>query len=293
MALSAVHLSSHAYLVCVTHALTTEREEVMGLLLGDIVSSPSPVGGGVMNKVAHIWGISVLSRSDKRKDRVEISPEQLAQVASTEAEELSAKLGRTARVIGWYHSHPHITVHPSHVDVQTQAMYQMLDSGFVGLIFSCFNTDEATKSCRVQVTAFQALPQGSSTLSSSSSAIEMSPVRRSEHKGLEVPIFIVPPPPEAPNLFEKLVALQRILLAEEKASYQESLKGSVPLHPLLQIHSASVYQKALCRVMEYSVLPLLNALGNQDARNARKLEELQEEKRQLQQQLKNKRSKRG
>lgn len=28
---------------------------------------------------------------------------------------MSAEIGRTTRVIGWYHSHPHITVMPSHV----------------------------------------------------------------------------------------------------------------------------------------------------------------------------------
>mgnify|MGYP002395241276 CR=1 FL=1 len=59
-------------------------------------------------------------------------------------------------MIGWYHSHPHITVHPSHVgtkliafvhlindqlDVRTQAGYQLMDEGFVGIIISCFNTD--------------------------------------------------------------------------------------------------------------------------------------------------------
>lgn len=38
-----------------------------------------------------------------------------------------------------YHSHPHITVMPSHVDVRTQAMYQTMDEGFIGLIFSVFN----------------------------------------------------------------------------------------------------------------------------------------------------------
>ena len=38
-----------------------------------------------------------------------------------------------------YHSHPHITVLPSHVDVRTQAMYQSMDEGFIGLIFSVFN----------------------------------------------------------------------------------------------------------------------------------------------------------
>ena len=30
-------------------------------------------------------------------------------------------------------------------DVQTQAMYQMMDEGFVGIIFSVFNEDKATK----------------------------------------------------------------------------------------------------------------------------------------------------
>lgn len=43
------------------------------------------------------------------------------------------------QVLGWYHSHPHITVWPSHVDVGTQADYQLMDSNFIGLIFSCFN----------------------------------------------------------------------------------------------------------------------------------------------------------
>ncbi|KAL2458742.1 Mov34/MPN/PAD-1 family protein [Forsythia ovata] len=62
--------------------------------------------------------------------------------------------GITTRVIGWYHSHPHITVLPSHVDVRTQAMYQLLDSGFIGLIFSCFSED-AQKVGRIQVIAFQ------------------------------------------------------------------------------------------------------------------------------------------
>jgi BRCA1/BRCA2-containing complex subunit 3 len=52
---------------------------------------------------------------------VEISPEQLS-VALTEIERLAKLTGGTLRVVGWYHSHPHITVRPSHVDVHTQAM---------------------------------------------------------------------------------------------------------------------------------------------------------------------------
>jgi hypothetical protein len=34
--LRGVFVSTDAFLVCMSHALTTEKEEVMGLLLGDI-----------------------------------------------------------------------------------------------------------------------------------------------------------------------------------------------------------------------------------------------------------------
>ncbi|XP_068648881.1 uncharacterized protein [Aristolochia californica] len=105
--------------------------------------------------VALIWGASPQTRSDRRKDRVETNPEQLA-AASAQAEKMTQTTGRTTRVIGWYHSHPHITVLPSHVDVRTQTMYQLLDSGFIGLIFSCFSED-AYKVGRIQVTAFQSV----------------------------------------------------------------------------------------------------------------------------------------
>ncbi len=36
-------------------------------------------------------------------------------------------------------------------DVQTQAMYQMMDEGFVGLIFATFNQDKATYVSRYRV----------------------------------------------------------------------------------------------------------------------------------------------
>ena len=72
------------------------------------------------------------------QDRVEASPEQLAS-AMASAEKLSEDSGIKIRVIGWYHSHPHITVLPSHVDIRTQASYQQLDAGFIGIILSTFN----------------------------------------------------------------------------------------------------------------------------------------------------------
>eukprot|EP00122_Pirum_gemmata_P006178 Pgem_evm1s5642 len=64
--------------------------------------------------VVSIVGSIVLQRSNRAKDRVEISPEQLS-FATTQAEVLSKTLNKTITVVGWYHSHPHITVFPSHV----------------------------------------------------------------------------------------------------------------------------------------------------------------------------------
>lgn len=34
---NSVEFCSDAYLVCLTHALSTEKEEVMGLLLGEVI----------------------------------------------------------------------------------------------------------------------------------------------------------------------------------------------------------------------------------------------------------------
>ncbi|KAE8714685.1 Lys-63-specific deubiquitinase BRCC36 [Hibiscus syriacus] len=147
MSLTCVKISEDVWLTCLTHALSTETEEIMGLLLGDIEYSKDG------NVTALIWGASPQSRSDRRKDRVETNPEHLV-VKLTSRHRMTASTGRTTRVIGWYHSHPHITVLPSHVDVRTQAMYQLLDSGFVGLIFSCFSED-INKMGRIQVIAFQ------------------------------------------------------------------------------------------------------------------------------------------
>lgn len=148
MSLTRVKISEEVWLTCVTHALSTETEEVMGLLLGDI----EYLNNGCTT--ALVWGAAPQTRSDRRKDRVETNPEQLA-AATAKAERISVAIGRTTRVIGWYHSHPHITVFPSHVDVRTQGMYQLLDPGFIGLIFSCFSED-TNKVGRIQATAFQA-----------------------------------------------------------------------------------------------------------------------------------------
>ena len=133
--LSRVDLERDAYLACLVHCLTTEREEVMGLLLGEVESKGH-------ESVIRVWDAVVLRRSCKEKDRVEISPEQLASAAQ-EAEEVGLRIGKKTIIVGWYHSHPHITVLPSHVDLKTQESYQFMEKHFVGLIFSVFNTDQS------------------------------------------------------------------------------------------------------------------------------------------------------
>lgn len=94
---SRVEVTKDAYFVCLSHALTTEKEEVMGMCLGDVCEG----------SVVRVWAVVTLTRSDKRADRVEISPEQLASAAAL-AERIGAECGTPTRVVGWYHSHPHI-----------------------------------------------------------------------------------------------------------------------------------------------------------------------------------------
>ena len=124
---------------CWAHALTTEKEEIMGLLVGRMEED-----------TLMISAMKVIRRLTKQKDRVEFDNRDL--IAGTEfAESLKGSMN----VLGWYHSHPHITVHPSHVDLATQSSYQTMEQNFVGLIFSVFNYDPNTGSDSKEVTAFQ------------------------------------------------------------------------------------------------------------------------------------------
>jgi len=253
--LSAVYLSRDVFLVCLNHALTTEREEMMGLLLGDIKQTGSKT-------IAFIHAVAVLTRSYKRPDRVEIDPEQLT-AATAEAEKIAASIKTPTRVIGWYHSHPHITVLPSHVDVRTQASYQKMDKGFVGLIISCFNADAALNG-RIQMIAFQSL------------ALDNKPPEE-----VVIPLHLVPAQIPSPNTLTKMVDLQKILFEEGKSTYYHSLQLSQPLHPFSQVHNSAVYTKALCRLLEYGCTPLTTLLDDRHKQNLLKLKQLQKLKEEL------------
>ncbi|TRZ03956.1 hypothetical protein DNTS_026568 [Danionella cerebrum] len=265
MAVSAVHLESDAFLVCMNHALSTEKEEVMGLCIGEVDTS----------RIVHIHSVIILRRSDKRKDRVEISPEQLS-AASTEAEissthykhRLAEMTGRPMRVVGWYHSHPHITVWPSHVDVRTQAMYQMMDQGFVGLIFSCFIEDKNTKTGRVLYTCFQSVQAQ----------------KGSEYERIEIPIHVVPHEAIGKVCLESAVELPRILCQEEQDTYRR-IHGLTHLDPVTKIHNGSVFTKNLCSQMSAISGPLLQWLEDRLEQNKQSIEKLQKEKEELMQEL--------
>uniref|UniRef100_A0A6M2CM52 Putative lys-63-specific deubiquitinase brcc36 ovary overexpressed n=1 Tax=Rhipicephalus microplus TaxID=6941 RepID=A0A6M2CM52_RHIMP len=255
-----VNLSADVYMVCLSHALSTEKEEVMGLLIGEIDEM----------KVAHISAVILLRRSDKRKDRVEISPEQLSD-ASTQAETLAINLRKPMRVLGWYHSHPHITVWPSHVDVQTQAIYQMMDEGFVGLIFSVFSEDATSKLNQIQVTCFQSVNQASNG----------EPQR---YVRMEIPLHIVPCTYISQACLDALVRLPEILCQEEQDMY--SMTKQVPgLDLLTRMHNNSVFVKALCNIAESVSGPLLQSLENRLRQNRDKIERMRAEKDELLQKI--------
>lgn len=143
---SLIKISSSAYRACLAHSLTTDTEEVMGLLLGNVVKTNT-------DKIIEIYCTISLSRNCKEKDRVEFDEIQIAK-SSEYAERIGKQSGLEIRVVGWYHSHPKITVPPSHVDLNTQ-FSQQYQGDFVGLIFSVFNTSQQTCINTIQVIAFQ------------------------------------------------------------------------------------------------------------------------------------------
>ncbi|KAM7328145.1 hypothetical protein ACRRTK_012237 [Alexandromys fortis] len=68
-------------------------------------------------RIVHIHSVIILRHSDKTKDRVEISPEQLS---AASIERSAEETGHFLRVVGWYHPCPHDTssyrcTYPSHV----------------------------------------------------------------------------------------------------------------------------------------------------------------------------------
>eukprot|EP00298_Acanthocystis_sp_HF-20_P025197 c37005_g1_i1.p1 GENE.c37005_g1_i1~~c37005_g1_i1.p1 ORF type:complete len:268 (-),score=86.52 c37005_g1_i1:59-793(-) len=236
----------------------------MGLLVGDVqVNSQG-------EKVSMIWAVSQLMRSDKKADRVEVLPEQILRGQQL-AEELTRTTGKKMRVVGWYHSHPHITLQPSHVDIATQASYQQLDPGFVGLIFSVFYEDPSTKHGSFQIIAFQSTPRQSST--------QIHVDTDNNSNGLEaafVPLSHVSQNILGQHYFLKMIELQKILLKEESESFKSSIpsSSSSSVSPLLVHHNGAIYLKCLCRHFDSGCVPLLQMIDSAISKQRNELAEL-------------------
>lgn len=218
----------------------------MGLLLGTLINN---------NTEAFVQRSMVLSRKDKKKDRVEVSYADLG-LASTVAEDLSL------RVVGWYHSHPHITVLPSHVDVKTQGQYQALGN-FLGLIFSVFDKG------RLEMCAFQSRQN-----------------RNGDWERVEVPVIVSkshgsinPILQSEKKLLESLIAMQLVLMNEDKETLSITLSHYVHDCSYLNIsRTLSVYQSSIFRLLDLQVCPLLMAMKS-------KISTLQYERNLLQREL--------
>lgn len=172
----------------------------MGLLIGRISEN-----------CAHLWAAQMVPRNDKRKDRVEISPELLVSVVD-KAEHLGAEMGERVRVLGWYHSHPHITPYPSHVDLGSQAVYQTMEPNWVGLIFSVFNNKKSTQRGHATLHSFQTIvgPNG-------------------QHYHAKIPVRILPAHElcqRPPHPFDCPTHLVQLLLAEAKEAHTAASKDT-------------------------------------------------------------------
>ncbi|NXL95877.1 BRCC3 deubiquitinase, partial [Alectura lathami] len=204
------------------------------------------------------------------------------------AHRLAEMTGRPMRVVGWYHSHPHITVWPSHVDVRTQAMYQMMDQGFVGLIFSCFIEDKNTKTGRILYTCFQSIQAQKSSerfLFFPSCCFAVNCISYPfRYERIEIPIHVVPHETIGKVCLESAVELPKILCQEEQDAYRR-IHSLTHLDSVTKIHNGSVFTKNLCSQMSAISGPLLQWLEDRLEQNKQRVQELQQEKEQLLEEL--------
>ncbi|KAG6802016.1 lys-63-specific deubiquitinase BRCC36-like isoform X1 [Apis laboriosa] len=243
--LAKVELQTDVYMVCLQHALSTEKFEVMGLLIGD-----------TEDNVARIVAVIILRHLDKKKDRVEISTEQLLKAVG-EADRLSEELKRPVRILGWYHSHPHITVWPSHLDIRTQTNYQTMDHGFVGLIFSVFSESKESKEQEISLICFQS----------------------HNEKLTEIPLEIVHTPIISNTCLKTMTNLLKLLVQEEE-EMAETYKDQQDI--LASIHNNAVRTRTLVHITDIITKPLVLMFKKRIALNKlraaylrRQLQELQ------------------
>ncbi|KAL7641269.1 UNVERIFIED_CONTAM: hypothetical protein RMT77_008407 [Armadillidium vulgare] len=265
MAISKVNIALDAYMVCLYHSLTTECEEIMGLLIGYFPNIPDE---NTEDKTCNVVSAITLRRSDKRKDRVEISPEMLIE-AQQQAELMSASSDKEMHIVGWYHSHPHITVWPSDIDLQTQAGYQQMDERFIGLIFSVYNEDKIKVGSH-HLTCFQA----------ENINLSGSP----KYKRVLIPFSIIQTN-LTPNNQHALETMLSTLYEEQKEVLDESRRNFSHL-PLVHLHNSSIMVRSVCALSQLIIGPLVTTLENEIKVKEKSMKILEEEANYLEKMLK-------
>ncbi|KAI8905257.1 lys-63-specific deubiquitinase BRCC36-like protein [Powellomyces hirtus] len=254
MALTAVYLSAEVHMLCLAYSLCTEKEETLALLLGHFYEEDG-------KSYARVERCLICSRKDKRKDRVEISEEQLSG-AITEAEASGTS------VVGWSHSHPHITVFPSHVDLRTQKSLQMFDKRFFGLIFSCFDTVAAGTE-RIQLTCFQTLPDGSRA----EIAIHITPSETFlTPDALSILVHTLPY-----TLLSEERQVHDACVAADPSSPSRSSSEASPQTIIKQSYHGATLIRSLALLSDRLVNPLVRFCEDRHARNLQEIERLKRE----------------
>jgi hypothetical protein len=118
-----------------------------------------------------------------------------------------------------------------------------MDESFVGVILSCFSRAEVD-GCgaveRVQIGAFKAVPNGG------------------DYQMLVVPVHVVGEPSAQLAGALAQARLQDVLLQEERSEFETAITRAPT--QLAAAHSCAVYDTSVCRVLQYSVMPLSRTL---------------------------------
>jgi len=236
--LKEVILLEEVYKLCCLHAYTTDSEEIMGLLLGLANEDKTRL---------FISSIVITPRKVKEDSRVEIDPAILLQ-GSEAAEKLKEETGKPIQCIGWYHSHPKITIPPSHVDLNTQLNFQKyMDKSFVGLIFGSYQTLH-NHCVRTEAIAFQ------------------TEVLKDKQRKERIITMTVRPSLDYPvkcmveHCLGQFTNLCKTLIEEEKREYDQAQSNLLPDQILGKIHNLAVHNKTLTKLMELYIDPIMASL---------------------------------
>ncbi|KAI9473658.1 MAG: JAB1/Mov34/MPN/PAD-1 ubiquitin protease-domain-containing protein [Benjaminiella poitrasii] len=280
--LNQVIIPANIYHLILSHAYSTENEEIIGMLIGhwETIASNNPYIG--TKTVARVKYISFLTRSDKRKDRVEIAPESL-HLAALQAEEFGKKIGTPMMVIGWYHSHPHITVFPSHVDVRTQLSQQLMDERFFGIIISCFDSNNENTE-KTQITCFQSkMDKETNTPTKINVPLVIEPLtitKDEQDSNIIRELYLKLPEHIYEEYKKEYLASNNRIQYDLRTKTSNNKDNSLP-DTMTQLYNASVYGQLMTSLIDNMIIPTSHTLNLKAAELDKEIEELKRYKKQL------------